>query len=49
MIDHRISAGWSTTNPIAAFSCTPHVQEVHTKAEVVQLSPGLGVLFNSHA
>ena len=38
--------------PIAAFSCTPRVQEVHTKAEVVHLSPGLlrlWVLFNCHA
>ena len=51
MINHRISADWSTTKPIAAFSCTPHaiaafsctphVQEVHTKAEVVHLTPGL--------
>ena len=52
MINHRISAGWSTTKPIAAFSCTPGVQEVHTKAEDVQLTPGLlglGVLFNCHA
>ena len=52
MINHRISADWSTTNPIAAFSCTPRVQAVHTKAVVVHLSPGLlslGVLFNCHA
>ena len=52
MINHRISADWSTTKPIAAFSCTPHVQEVHTKAEVVHLTPGLlelGVLYSSHA
>ena len=51
-INHRISAEWSTANPIAAFSCTPRVQEVHTKADVVHLSPGLlrlGVLFNCHA
>ena len=51
-INPRISADWSTTKPIAAFSCTPRVQEVHTKAEVVQLTPGvlgLGVLFNCHA
>ena len=41
MINHRISADWSATIPIAAFSCTPRVQEVHTKAEVVRLSPGL--------
>ena len=49
MINHRISAVWSTTKPIAAFSCTPRVQEVHTKAEVVHPTPGLlglGVLFN---
>ena len=37
--------------PIAAFSCTPWVQEVYTKAEVVHLTPrllGLGVLCSSH-
>ena len=52
MINPRISADWSTTNPIAAFSCTPRVQEVHTKAEDVHLTPGLlglGVLFNGEA
>ena len=52
MINPRISADWNTTKPIAAFSCSPGVQEVHSKAEVVQLSPillGLGVLFNCHA
>ena len=52
MINTRISADWSTTKPISAFSCTPRVQEVHTKAEVVHLTPallGLGVLFNCHA
>ena len=52
MINDRISADWSTTKPIAEFSCTPRVQDVHTKAEVVHLSPGLlgqGVLFNCHA
>ena len=35
------------TKPIAAFSCTPRVQEVHTKAEVVHLTScllGLGGL-----
>ena len=32
-----MSADW-TTKPIAAFSCTPGAQEVHTKAEVVQLT-----------
>ena len=52
MINPRISSDWSTTKPIAAFSCTPRVQELHTKAEVVHLTPGLqglGVLYNSHA
>ena len=52
MINHRISADWSRTKPIAAFSFTPRVQEVHTKADVVHLTPGLldlGVLFNCHA
>ena len=37
---------------IAVFSCTPRVQEVHTKAEVVHLTPGvlgLIVLCSSHA
>ena len=49
MINPRISAVWKQ---IAPFSCTPCVQEVHTKAEVVHLTPcllGLGVLFNCHA
>ena len=52
MINPRISADWSTTKSIAAFSCTPRVQEVHTKAEVLHLTSGLlglGVLFNCHA
>ena len=52
MINPRISADWSTNKPIAPFSCTPRAQEVHTKAEVVHLTPGLlglGVLFNCHA
>ena len=52
MINPRISADWSTTNPIAQFSCTPPVQQVHTKAEVAHLTPGLlglGVLLNCHA
>ena len=40
MINHRISADCSTTMPIAAFSCTQRVQ-VHPKAEVVHLTPGL--------
>ena len=52
MINPRIAAVWSTTNQIVSFSCTPRVQQVHTKAEVVHLTPGLlrlGVLFNCHA
>ena len=58
MINPRISAVWSTNkqiepfSPIAPFSCTPRVQEVHTKADVVHIFPcflGLGVLFNCHA
>ena len=52
MINPRISAVWSTTKPIAPFSCTPCVQEVHTKAEGVHIAPGLlglGVLFNCQA
>ena len=52
MVNHRNSVDWNTTKPIAAFSCTPRVQEVHTKAEVVHLTPGilgLGVLCSSHA
>ena len=52
MINPRISEVWSTTKQIAAFSCTPRVQQVHTKAEVVHLTPGLlalRVLFNCHA
>ena len=52
MINPRISADWSTTKPIAPFSCPPRAQEVYTKTEVVHLIPGLlglGVLFNCHA
>ena len=52
MINPRISAIWSTTKPIEPFSCTPNVQEVHTKAEGEHLTPallGLRVLFNCHA
>ena len=52
MINPRISADWSTTKPIAVFFCTPRVQDLHTKDEVVHLTPGLlglGVLFNCHA
>ena len=52
MNNPRISAVWSATKAIAPFSCTPRVQEVHTKADVVHLTPGLlglGVLFNCHA
>ena len=49
MINPRISAVWSTAKQIAQFSCIPRVKEVHNKAEVVRLTPGLldlGVLFN---
>ena len=52
MINPRTSAFWITTKAITPFSSKPRVQEVHTKAEVVHLSPGLlglGVLFNCHA
>ena len=52
MINPKISADWSTTKPIAALSCTPRVQEVHSKVEVVHLIPrllGLAVLRSSHA
>ena len=38
MISHRISADWVMTKPMAAFPCTPRVQEVHNKAEVVHLT-----------
>ena len=52
MINPRVSADWSTTKPIAKYSCTPCVQQVHAKAEVIHLNPrllGLGVLFTYHA
>ena len=52
MINPRISAFWSTIKQIEPLFCTPRVQEVHTKAEVVHLTPGLlglGVLFNFQA
>ena len=52
MNNPRISTDWSMTKPIAPFFCTPRVQEVHTKAEVLHPTPGLqglGVLFNCHA
>ena len=52
MVNPRISAVWSRTKPIAQFSCSLRVQEVHTKAEVVHLTSGvlgLGVLFNCRA
>ena len=52
MINPRISAVWSKTKQIAPFSCTPYVQEVQTKAEIVLLTPcllGLEVLFYCHA
>ena len=52
MINPRISADWSTNKPIAAFSCTPLVQEVYTKTQVVHLTLGLlglGILYSSYA
>ena len=52
MINPRISADWSMTKPLAKFCCTPGVQEVHTKAEVVNLTSGLiglGQFFNCYA
>ena len=52
MINPRISADWSATKPIEAIICTPRVQEVHSKVEVVHLTPGLlglGVLCSSTA
>ena len=52
MINPRITAVWSTTKQIAPFSCTPRLQEVHTKADMVHLTLallGVGVLFNCHA
>ena len=52
MINPGISAVWITTKGIAPFSCTQRVQEVHTKADVAHLTPGLlgfGVLFNFQA
>ena len=38
MNNPRISAVWSMTKQIAPFSCTPRVQEVHTKAESYTLT-----------
>ena len=52
MINPRISAVCGSTKQIAQFSCNPCVQEVHTIAEAVYLTPGLlglGVLFYCHA
>ena len=52
MINPRISTVWCTTKRISPFSCKRRVQEVHTKAEVVHLTPGLlglEVLFNCHS
>ena len=49
MINPRISADWSTNKPIATFSCTLCVHEVHSKSDVVHLTLGLlglRVLFN---
>ena len=52
MSNPRISADWSTTKPIAAFSFTPGAQEVYTKAEVILLTHGLlglVAIFSCHA
>ena len=49
MINPRFSADGSTTKPFAQFSYTLRAQQVHTKADIVHLTPGflgLGVLFN---
>ena len=51
MINPRISAVWNMNKEIAPSSCTPRVQEVHTKGEVVHLTPcllGLGALLNCY-
>ena len=51
MIKPRFSADWSMNKRIEPISCIPSVQEVHTKVEVVHLTPGLlglEVLFNGH-
>ena len=52
MINSKISVDRSTTKPIALFSFTPRIKEVHTKSEVVHPTPGqfgLGVIFNTHS
>ena len=52
MINPTISADLRITEPIAPFSCTPCVQEVHSQAEVVHPTLGhlgLVVIFNTHA
>ena len=52
MFNTRKSAVWRTPKPIAPFSCTPRVQEVHLKAEILHPTHGpldLGLLFNCHA
>ena len=41
MMNPRISADLSMTMPIGPFSCAPGVQEIHIKAEVLHLTPGL--------
>ena len=35
MINQNISADWCTTKPIEPLSCTPRVQQVHSKPEVI--------------
>ena len=52
MINPTISAVWNTIKEIAPYACYPRLPEVHTKAEVLHLTPGhlgLEVLFNCHA
>ena len=46
MINPRIRVVLSKTKPIATFSCTQRVQEVHTKAEDVCTSCTRGVQEN---
>ena len=48
-INSRVNIAYASEAP---FSCTPRVQEAHTQAEVVHITPrllGLRVFFNCHA
>ena len=52
MINPSISADWATTKSNEPFSCTPRVQEVHTKAEIIHPTAGdlgLGVILTTQA